>query len=86
MEERKEARKLKKEAKKEASWLDEDFWESHVTAREKDYRLPPQNRKSVSIARKKIVDVLKEKELRKFGHLELGKWEDDFYKKIRKHM
>lgn len=86
MEERKEARRLKKEAKKEASWLDDDFWESHVTAREKDYRLPLQNRKSVSLARKKIVDAMKEKERRKFGHLELGKWDDEFYKKIRKHV
>lgn len=69
---------MKKEAKKEASWLDEDFWESHVTAREKDYRLPPQNRKSVSVARRRIVDVLKEKERRKYGHLGLGSWEREF--------
>lgn len=46
---------MKKEAKKEAGWLDDDFWEAHVVAREKDYRLPPQNRKSVSLAKRRMM-------------------------------
>jgi hypothetical protein len=32
--------------------LDEDFWEGHVLGREKDYKLPLQNRKSVGYMRK----------------------------------
>lgn len=34
---------------KAASWLDEDFWEGHVMGREKDYVLPPQNRRGVGV-------------------------------------
>lgn len=54
MEAKREKKRLKREAKKEASWLDEDFWESHVTGREKDYKLPLQNRKSVGLAKRKM--------------------------------
>jgi hypothetical protein len=56
IEAKREKKRLKREAKKEASWLDEDFWESHVIGREMDYKLPLQNRKSVSLARRKMVD------------------------------
>ncbi|KAH8674577.1 hypothetical protein BGZ60DRAFT_526534 [Tricladium varicosporioides] len=37
-----EAKKKKKRAKREASWLDEDFWEDHKVGREENYRLPLQ--------------------------------------------
>ena len=56
--EEKEKRKRKKrevkEAKKAVSWLDEDFWEGHVLGREKDYKLPLQNKKSVSLMRRRM--------------------------------
>jgi hypothetical protein len=51
-EKRKREKREAKEAKKAASWLDEDFWEGHVLGREKDYKLPLQNRKSVGYMRK----------------------------------
>ena len=54
IEEKRERKRAQKEAKKAASWLDEDFWEGHVLGREKDYRLPPQNRRSVRVARRKM--------------------------------
>jgi hypothetical protein len=54
IEEKRERKRAKKEAKKAASWLDEDFWDGHVLGREKDYRLPPQNRRSVRVARRKM--------------------------------
>ncbi|KAH6670519.1 hypothetical protein B0J14DRAFT_516061 [Halenospora varia] len=50
-----EAKKKKKRAKREVSWLDEDFWEDHKVGREENYRLPLQNRKSVSLARRNMV-------------------------------
>lgn len=52
--EKKERKRAKKEAKKDASTLDEDFWEGHVSGQKKDYRLPPQNRWSVGIERRKM--------------------------------
>jgi hypothetical protein len=66
---KREKKRQKREAKKEASWLDEDFWESHVIGREKDYKLPLQNRKSVGLARRKM-------EMGKSKKKEKGRGED----------
>jgi len=79
IEERREARKQKKEEKRQASVFDEDFWESHVAVRDKDYMVPPQNRKSVTYARKKALDDLSRQG--KFGFL--SKAESDMYARAR---
>lgn len=82
IEERREARKQKKEEKRQASVFDEDFWESHVAVRDKDYMVPPQNRKSVTYARKKALD-----DLSKQGKLGfLSKAESDIYARARGRM
>jgi hypothetical protein len=51
MQAKKERKRAVKEAKREAMVAGEDFWESHNDMREGEYRLPPQNRKSISLAR-----------------------------------
>ncbi|TVY39411.1 hypothetical protein LOCC1_G006545 [Lachnellula occidentalis] len=49
----KRSRKQKR-TEEPTSWLDEgDFWGEHGMGREKDYMLPPQNRRSVRVARRK---------------------------------
>ncbi|KAG9245954.1 hypothetical protein BJ878DRAFT_499088 [Calycina marina] len=76
IEEIRHARKLKKEEKKQAAWFDEDFWESnHIAARDKDYAVPSQNRKSVTFARKKALAELEEQG--KFGFF--SKRESEIY-------
>lgn len=51
MQAKRERKRAAKEAKREAMVAGEDFWESHNDTREGEYRLPPQNRKSISLAR-----------------------------------
>jgi hypothetical protein len=46
MEIKKEKRR-RKEAKRQATFLDEDFWEGHTLGREKAYQVPLQNRRSI---------------------------------------
>jgi hypothetical protein len=43
----KKEKKRRKEAKRQATFLDEDFWEGHTLGRERAYQLPLQNRRSV---------------------------------------
>ena len=51
----KKEKKRRKEAKRQATFLDEDFWEGHTLGREKAYQLPLQNRKSVREERDKMM-------------------------------
>ena len=65
MREKKERKRALKEARREALNAGEDFWGSHVVLREAEYKVPPQNRRSVSLARAK--------EQRKMMIKEMGK-------------
>ncbi|KAH8593695.1 hypothetical protein B0O99DRAFT_515442 [Bisporella sp. PMI_857] len=77
IEERRAARKQKKEEKKQASIFEEDFWESHVAARDKDYTVPPQNLKSITFARKKAIEEMERTMSARWGLL--GKTESNIH-------
>jgi hypothetical protein len=51
----KREKKRRKEAKRQATFLDEDFWEGHTEGRERAYHLPLQNRRSVREERVKMM-------------------------------